>query len=94
MMTAGYLQQGVVLLKRDLLISNPSSDPYLWQLILAACEYIKAEGIDLVETPGDLQLVVMYAAYLYRRRREENAVMPRMLRYALNNRAIGGDANG
>ena len=45
----------------------------------------------------DAVLVEMYAAYLYRRRREENAAMPRMLRYALNNRLLsekGGQNNG
>ena len=41
-------------------------------------------------------LVEMYAAYLYRRRREENVQMPRMLRWALNNRLFSqkGEADG
>jgi len=44
----------------------------------------------------DAMLVEMYAAYLYRRRREENVQMPRMLRWALNNRLFGqkGAADG
>ena len=36
------------------------------------------------------QLVEMYAAYLYRKRREATAEMPRMLRWALNNRVFSG----
>ena len=33
-------------------------------------------------------LMVMYAAWLYRKRANDEAVMPRMLRYALNNRLM------
>lgn len=39
-----------------------------------------------MDTVEDGQLVVMYAAYLYRKRADDAPVMPRMLRYALNNR--------
>ena len=38
------------------------------------------------DTPEDNELIVMYAAYLYRKRAEDNPPMPRMLRWALNNR--------
>ena len=41
----------------------------------------------LLEDIQDVNLIVMYAAYLYRKRADEGAPqMPRMLRYALNNR--------
>lgn len=87
-MTPQFDQSALTVLKVDLQISTTALDDYLTQQIQAAEEYIATEGIDLAETPGDTQLVVMYAAYLYRRRREENTTMPRMLRYALNNRVI------
>lgn len=97
-MTQEFEQSALTVLKVDLQISTTALDNYLTQQIQAAEEYIQTEGITLDETPGDLQLVVMYAAYLYRRRREENTAMPRMLRYALNNRVLkqhaGGDAGG
>lgn len=87
-MTPQFDQSALTVLKVDLQINSQALDDYLVQLIQAAEEYIGTEGIVLAETPGDTQLVVMYAAYLYRRRREENTAMPRMLRYALNNRVL------
>lgn len=56
--------------------------------IKAAKEYIAREGITLVNTTGDAALIVMYASWLYDRRKapEGNQAMPRMLRYNLNNR--------
>lgn len=76
----------LTVLKVDLQISSGALDEYLTGLIEAAKEYIATEGIALTDSVGDCQLVVMYAAYLYRRRREENVTMPRMLRWAMNNR--------
>lgn len=64
------------------------------QLITAARSYISREGITLTESVEDGMLVEMYAAYLYRRRREENVQMPRMLRWALNNRLFSQKARG
>ena len=62
-------------LKVDLQISTSAMDTYLGQLITAAQSYISQEGITLTESVGDGILVEMYAAYLYRRRREENVQM-------------------
>ena len=84
-------------LKIDLQISTDKMDAYLGQLIHAARAYIQTEGIDLNASTGDGMLVEMYAAYLYRRRREENVAMPRMLRWALNNRLFAqksGESGG
>lgn len=82
-------------LKVDLQVSTASLDAYLESLISAAKEYIGTEGITLTNSTGDALLVEMYAAYLYRKRREENVEMPRMLRWALNNRLLDeGDGNG
>lgn len=84
------------ILKVDLQVSSSALDLYLLVLITSARAYITQEGITLTDTAQDAMLVEMYAAYLYRRRREENAQMPRMLRWALNNRLFGqkGEANG
>ena len=84
-------------LKVDLQISTEKMDVYLDKVIDAAKSYIATEGINLDCSTGDGMLVEMYAAYLYRRRREENVTMPRMLRWALNNRLFSqkaGAANG
>lgn len=84
-------------LKVDLQISTDKMDVYLDKVIDAAKSYITTEGINLDCSAGDGMLVEMYAAYLYRRRREENVTMPRMLRWALNNRLFGqkaGAGNG
>ncbi len=78
------------LLKMDLDIHTTKRDEYLNTLILSAKEFIEEEGITLGQSYGDTLLVEMYAAYLYRKRKEDVA-MPRMLRSALNNRLLGGD---
>lgn len=84
------------ILKVDLQVSSSALDRYLLALITSARAYITQEGITLTDTAQDAMLVEMYAAYLYRRRREENVQMPRMLRWALNNRIFGqkGAADG
>lgn len=76
------------ILKLDLQISVNSLDDYLLTIIQAARNFIANEGITLTDSISDMMLVEMYAAYLYRKRREENAVMPRMLRWNLNNRLL------
>ena len=84
-------------LKVDLQISTDKMDTYIRKMIEAAKTYIQTEGIQLTCSTGDGMLVEMYAAYLYRRRREENVAMPRMLRWALNNRLFSqkaGTADG
>ena len=75
-------------LKIDLQISSSALDSYLLDLIGAAKEYISTEGVTLADTVGDSELIEMYSAYLYRQRRGEAKSMPRMLRWALNNRLI------
>lgn len=81
------------LLKLDLQISTNAIDELLIQMLNAAHSFIEREGISLDDTSAeDTQLVVMYAAYLYRHRRETNVAMPRMLRWALNNRLFSQKA--
>lgn len=66
---------------------------FLQQAIGAARAFISREGINLTESIEDGQLVEMYAAYLVRKRATEEA-MPRMLRWALNNRLFSQKAGG
>lgn len=65
---------------------NTLLDDYIGSLVTASQQMIAREGITLEDTVEDGMLVVMYAAYLYRKRADDAPVMPRMLRYALNNR--------
>ncbi len=69
-------------------------DLYLANLLEAAKQMIAREGIALTESAEDVNLVVMYAAWLYRKRAEDNPVMPRMLRWALNNRLFSQKVSG
>lgn len=66
---------------------------YLSQVIDAAIAFITREGITLEDTVEDLQLAEMYAAYLVRKRNTTEA-MPRMLRWALNNRLFSQKSGG
>lgn len=75
--------------KCNLSLIGNTWDGYLTNLIEDSRKEIKREGITLDETDiADCNLIVMYASYLYRKRAEDTAAMPRMLRYALNNRVI------
>lgn len=87
----------LTILKNDLQISVSNYDAYLKNIIILAEKAIAKEGINLDDSTEDGMLVEMYAAYLYRKRREESAEMPRSLRYMLNNRLISqkaGNADG
>ena len=53
---------------------------------MTAEDSIRREGAALdFRNPEDAQLVVMYAAWMWRKR-DSGEGMPRMIRYALNNR--------
>ena len=83
------------LLQVDLGELYPSTQrqTYLEQAINAAISFIEREGVTLTSSAEDTQLVMMYSAYLVRKRATEEP-MPRMLRYALNNRLFGQQAGG
>lgn len=66
---------------------------YLKQTIDAAKSFVEREGIVLEGSIEDKQLVEMYAAYLVRKR-ATNEGMPRMLRWALNNKLFSQKAGG
>lgn len=78
------------ILKQDLGISVnllEEREKYLENYIVLSRAAITREGIDIRDNIEDGMLVEMYAAYLYRNRKEDGP-MPRMLRLALNNRKL------
>lgn len=76
----------LAMLKVDLGISTEAYDERLEQYIQAAKTQIEREGITLdTEQIDDCMLIIMFAAWLWRKRADGDG-MPRMLRYALNNR--------
>lgn len=90
----------LTLLKADLnmLSPDPTRLTQLKHLIDVAKQLIAREGVTLAEpySAEDAQLIIMYAAYLFRKR-ATNEPMPRMLRWALNNRIFSekaGTENG
>lgn len=86
------------MLKIDLGISTTAYDSRLGQYITSAQAEVSREGVSFPETLtlDDMQLIVMYAAWMWKRR-ESGDGMPRMVRYLLNNRIVaqkmGGDAD-
>ena len=76
------------MLKVELGISTNAYDTVLNQIITYSVDEIEREGTVLdLSTVSDTTLVSMYAAWLWRKR-ETGEGMPRMLRYALNNRVF------
>ena len=84
----------LTLLQVDLGEMYPSQQrqAYLNQAISAAQAFITREGVTRTDSVEDGQLVEMYAAYLIRKRAEDTG-MPRMLRWALNNRLFSQKAS-
>ena len=83
-------------LKVDLGITTEAYDNRLMQYLYNAQKEIAREGVEIGNSIDDDQLVIMYAAWTWRKR-ESGEGMPRMLRYALNNRVFSqkmGVANG
>ena len=80
-------------LKIDLGISANVFDDRLTARIRTAQERIESMGITLSNSEGDRDLVLMYAAWLWRSRTTQ-APMGRMLQQALNNRLMGQTARG
>lgn len=80
----------LAMLKIDLGIKTSVYDPRLAQYITSAKKEIKREGVTLSAplSVDDANLVIHYAAWLWRKR-DDNAAMPRMLRWQINNRLFG-----
>ena len=74
------------MLKIDLGITTTFYDERLTEYLASALAQIKREGVTLdISKADDQHLAVMYAAWMWRRR-DSMEGMPRMIRYALNNR--------
>lgn len=81
------------MLKVDLGISTDAYDERLSEYIGYSIAEIAREGITLSDTGEDRTLVAMHAGWLWRHR-ETGMGMPRMLRYALNNRVFSQKMQG
>ena len=84
----------LAMLKTDLGISTSTAyNTRLEQLLTVAQSAIIEEGASTLDAsdPLDMQLIVMYAAWLWRRR-DDMSGMPRMLRWTLNNRIMSEKA--
>lgn len=80
-------------LKTDLGIKADAYNERLVQYLESAKAAIKREGITLTDDLTDMDLVVRYAAWLWRKRAED-APLPRSLRWQLNNRLFSEKAGG
>lgn len=87
----------LTLLQADLNILHPDATrlAQLDHLVKVALQLVAREGVKLQEpySAEDGQLIIMYAAYLFRKRATGEA-MPRMLRWVLNNRILSEKAGG
>ena len=78
-------------LKTDLGIRSEAFDDRLLDRLCEAQTDLTAQGIVLEDTTADRNLVIMYAAWLWRDR-VTGAPMPRMLVTARNNKLFGQKA--
>lgn len=87
-MTGDQAAALLAMLKIDLGITTTAYDARLAQYITASSEAIAKEGATLnFNNAEDMQLVVMYARWMWSKR-DTGEGMPRMLRYMLNNRVF------
>lgn len=74
------------ILKQDLQMITSVNDEYLQNLLSLSAERIRGEGITLIENDIRSDMAqIQYAAYLFRKRASADTVMPRYLRFELNN---------
>lgn len=93
-MTDAQMASILASLKIDLGILRTSAyDTRLSEIIKSSFAAVEREGVTLdPNKPEDAQILVMYSAWTWRKR-DTGEGMPRMLRYALNNRVFGGHLN-
>lgn len=80
-------------LKIDLGITTTAYDDRLGQYLTSAQKAIEIEGITLTDSIADGDLVVRYAAWLWRKRATGEGI-PRSLRWAMNNRLFSEKISG
>ena len=81
------------MLKIDLGINTTGYDSRLTQYLATAKAEIEREGVKLTNSAPDENLIVQYAAWMWRKRDTGDGI-PRMIRWQINNRLFGGEANG
>lgn len=86
-------QDRLAMLKTDLGITSTGYDARLTQILRSSEKAIKKEGVSTLDNTDleDCQLIVMYAAWIWRNR-DTGSGMPRMLRWSLNNRIFAEKA--
>lgn len=87
--------QMLAMLKVDLGITTDRYNDRLTQYLESASAEIEREGVTLASSSSvsDANLVVQYAAWMWRRR-DTGEGIPRMIRWQINNRLFGGETNG
>ena len=91
-MTEAQIAAILTSLKVDLQITTTAYDTRLSQIIQSSAAMIEREGATLdYGDIEDAQLIIMYSAWIWRRR-DTGEGMPRMLRWALNNKILGEKA--
>lgn len=80
-------------LRMDLGLSTTAYDGRLEQLLRTAEAEIERESVTLTDSVADGNLVVQYAAWMWRKR-DTGDGLPRMIRWQINNRIFGGDSDG
>ena len=78
------------MLKIDLGINTSAYDSRLTQYLASAKAEIEREGVKLTDSVPDENLIVQYAAWMWRKRDTGDGI-PRMIRWQINNRIFGGD---
>lgn len=78
------------MLKIDLGINTSAYDSRLTQYLASAKAEIEREGVKLTDSVPDENLIVQYAAWMWRKR-DSGEGIPRMIRWQINNRIFGGD---
>lgn len=78
------------MLKIDLGINTSAYDSRLTQYLASAKAEIEREGVKLTDSVPDENLIVQYAAWMWRKR-DTGEGIPRMIRWQINNRIFGGD---
>lgn len=91
-MTTAQITAILASLKVDLGITTTAYDSRLTEIVKSSAAAIEREGATLnFDSFEDAQIVIMYAAWLWRRR-DTGEGMPRMLRWQLNNRILSEKA--
>lgn len=77
-------------LKIDLGITTAAYNERLTAYLTRAKEEIEREGVTLSDSVSDQNLVINYAAWMWRKR-DTGEGIPRMIRWQINNRLFGKD---